>query len=168
MIVAVIRAQKDVDRPLPGHHANKPIAAAAAVASPPDTPGPRYGTGNRYVRQAEAVRRVLCPGLVGRVERAEGMCFGVLVLGCIACRAAVELAAAEGHMPLIPGDRNGGGHHREYGRPEGGSGYPGRPCRFQEWLGTAVDQLDMASGDLDTSGLGKASHLGRLQHVRRI
>lgn len=159
MIVAVIRAQTNVDRPLSGHHANKPIAVVAVAASPLDTPGPRCGTGNSYARRAEAVRRVWCPGLVGRVGRGEGMCFGVLGLGCTGCRAGVELAAEGGHRSLIPGDRDGRGHHRQHGGP-------GRPCLFQDLLGRVVDPVDMASGDLDTLGLGRTSHLGRV-HVGR-
>lgn len=160
VIVAVIRAQTNVDRPLPGHHASKPIAVAvvAVAASPPDTPGLRCGTGNRYARQVEAVGRVWYPGLVGRVGRGEGMCFGVLGLGCTGCLAAVELAA-EGRRPLIPGDRDGRGHHRQHGGP-------GRLCLIQDLLGRVVDPVDMTSGDLDTLGLGRTSHLYR-EHVGR-
>lgn len=157
VIVAVIRAQTNVDRPLLGHHASKPIAVVAVAASPPDTPGPRCGTGNRYARQAEAVGRVWCPGLVGRVGRGEGRCFGVLVLGCTGCLAAVELAAEEERRSLIPGDRDGHGHHRQHGGP-------GRLCLLQGLLGRVVDPVDMTFGDLDTLGLGRTSHLGR-EHV---
>lgn len=158
MIVAVIRAQTNVDRPLPGHHASKPIAVVV-VASPPDTPGLRCGTGNRYVRRVEAVGRVWCPGLVGRVGRGEGMCFWVLGLGCTGCLAGVELAAEEGRRSLILGGRDGRGHHRQHGDP-------GRFFLFQGSLGRVVDPVDMTFGDLDTLGLGRTSHLYR-EHVGR-
>lgn len=163
MIVAAVLAQM---MPLPvAHHANNPTAAAAA-ASPPDSPAPRYGTGNKYALQGEGVHRVSYPGLGDR-ERVEGMCFGVLVWGCIACRAAVELAAGEGHRPSIPEDRHGhqnSARHREHERPEVDNAHPGKLCRSQGWSGSLFDRVDMLSVDQDTSGLGKSWYLelGRL------